>query len=370
MSRLRIGVADDSLFHRHVVAQLLAKETGMEVVGMASSNDELMRRLERRDLDAVVVDLTPESSAGARMSDALVARRDIAVLLAAPARHGVRQAMAALGGGAIRFVDPRTCVLGDFVSLRAQLAERAARVVVVPQPLPAARSCRAAAAGMVETPPAQAAAAANPWPGGGAGAGGVDLVVVGASAGGPEAIARVLRDLGSELNVPVVIAQHMPPAFTRCFAHRLDGSLPLRVREVRHGEPLLPGVVYIAPGDCDLRIERRGEELRAALSPLAESAPYCPSVDALFASAAAATSGRLVAVLLTGMGCDGAAAMVELAGAGVHTIAQDGATSAIFGMPRAAIEGGGAREVLPLQDIGARLVQLVQRSTDSQRRSR
>jgi two-component system chemotaxis response regulator CheB len=290
MSHLRIGVADESLFHRQVIAQLVAQEPGMEVVGMASSNDELLRRLEQRDLDAVVVDLTAADPAGARM-------------------------------------------------------------------LPAERSRRTAAAAERLAP----AAEGRPARTGGTGSGGVDLVVLGASAGGPQAIERVLCDLGGELTVPMAIAQHMPPAFTRCFADRLDGKLALRVREARHGEALLGGVVYIAPGDCHLRIERRGEELRAALSPLPESAPCCPSVDALFASAAIAARGRLVAVLLTGMGCDGAAAMAQLAGAGVHTIAQDGATSAIFGMPRAAIEAGGADEVLPLQGIGPRLLQLIQR---------
>jgi two-component system chemotaxis response regulator CheB len=358
VSRLRIGVAADSLFHRQVVAQLLAQEPGMEVVGMARSNEELLRLLEQRDLDAVFVDLTAGSAAGARMSDALVAWHDIAVLLAAPARQDVRQAMAALGGGAIRFVDPRQCEFGSFVSLRAQLAERTPRAAMVPQPPPDDRSCLAAAAA---APPVQAGAATHRRPGGDTAARGVELVVLGASAGGPEAVERVLRDLGGELRVPVAIAQHMPPAFTRGFARRLDGSLPLKVEEVRHGEPLLAGVVYLAPGDCNLRIERRGEALRAALAPLAESAPYCPSVDALFASAGAATSGRLLSVLLTGMGCDGAAAMARLAGAGVHTIAQDEATSAIFGMPRAAIEAGGATEVLPLQGIGSRLLQLIQR---------
>jgi two-component system chemotaxis response regulator CheB len=187
----------------------------------------------------------------------------------------------------------------------------------------------------------------------------VDLVVLGASAGGPPAIEQVLRDLGPDLTVPVVIAQHMPAAFTRAFAERLDSCLPQRVRQAGHHEGLEPGMVYIAPGGLHLLIECHGGELRTVLSTVPESAPHHPSVDHLFISAGVATRGRLVAVLLTGMGCDGAAAMVELAGAGVHTIAQDRATSAIFGMPRAAIVAGGASEVLPLEKIGPRLLQLL-----------
>jgi two-component system, chemotaxis family, protein-glutamate methylesterase/glutaminase len=223
------------------------------------------------------------------------------------------------------------------VSVPAPLAAWTAGGVALPRPLPATPYRPGTAPGAVE------------------------LVVLGASTGGPEAVERVLRDLDGKLSVPLAIAQHMAPAFTRSFARRLDGSLPLRVREARDGEPLLPGVAYIAPGDCDLRVERRGGALQAVLSPRPTTARCCPSVDALFESAAAAACGRLVAVLLTGMGRDGAAAMAQMAGAGVHTIAQDRATSVIFGMPRAAIEAGGAKEVLPLSSIGPRLLQLIPR---------
>jgi two-component system, chemotaxis family, protein-glutamate methylesterase/glutaminase len=192
---------------------------------------------------------------------------------------------------------------------------------------------------------------------------GVDLLVLGASAGGPAAVERVLADLGDRLGVPVVVAQHMPAGFTAGFAQRLDANLALPVREARHHECLRAGVVYIAPGGHDLRIERDGGMLRAALDAAAAGTHICPSVDALFRSAAKATGGRLAAVVLSGMGSDGAAAMAQLASAGVATIAQDGATSAIFGMPRAAILAGGAGEVLPLQEIGPRLLALLSASS-------
>ena len=207
-------------------------------------------------------------------------------------------------------------------------------------------------------PPAPAPPALAPLPLAAAGSG-VDLLVLGASAGGPAAIEAVLGDLGDRLEVPVVIAQHMPAGFTAGFAQRLDGNLALPVREARHHECLRPGVVYIAPGGHHLRVERDGGELRAVLDAAAPGTHVSPSVDTLFRSAAKATGGRLAAVVLSGMGSDGAAAMAQLARAGVPTIAQDGATSAIFGMPRAAILAGGAAEVLPLQDIGPRLLALL-----------
>jgi two-component system chemotaxis response regulator CheB len=192
-------------------------------------------------------------------------------------------------------------------------------------------------------------------PRGGAATGSIELVVLGASAGGPPAIESLLRGLGEELAVPLVIAQHMPATFTRSFAQRLDACLPQRVREAGHLEELQDGVVYIAPGDRDLRVERHCGRLRAVLAAPAAAALYRPSVDLLFTSAGDATHGNLLAVLLTGMGTDGAVGMAQLAGDGVHTIAQDCATSAIFGMPRAAIMAGGAVEVLPLPLIAYRL---------------
>src|SRR6185295_19090047 len=164
------------------------------------------------------------------------------------------------------------------------------------------------------------------------------------------AIERILRDLGGHVPVPILVAQHMPAGFTRPFAERLNIQLPLEVREPVHGEPLVPGTVYIAPGGLHLRLESGREGLRAAVGGEPASAPHRPSVDVLFASAAEA-GARTVAVLLTGMGQDGADGMLRLTECGAFTIAQDEATSVIFGMPRAAAAVGGAREILPLPEI-------------------
>ena len=181
-------------------------------------------------------------------------------------------------------------------------------------------------------------------------------MLIGASTGGPHAIEQVLCDLGPPLGCPLVVAQHMPAGFTRSFASRLAGRLPWKAQEVVHGERLLPGTVYVVPGGFHASIEKGRPGLAASLMPTAD--PNQPSVDVLFVSAASAVAGRALAVLLTGMGDDGARGMVELARAGSHTIAQDETTSVVFGMPRAAIEAGGARETLPLSSIGERLRQL------------
>jgi two-component system chemotaxis response regulator CheB len=182
------------------------------------------------------------------------------------------------------------------------------------------------------------------------------LLLIGASTGGPPAVERVLRDLGPRLGCPIVVAQHMPAGFTRAYARRLAAHLPLEVREAAGGELLRPGVAYVAPGGFHTVVERRRSRLYAAVSATPDLVQ--PSVDLLFASAALAVGARAAAALLTGMGDDGAQGMAELARAGAYTIAQDEATSVIFGMPRAAIDAGAARETLPLSLIGGRLRQL------------
>lgn len=345
MSRARIAVADDSSFIRRALARLLAGEPTLEIVGLAASGEELLQRFDEWQPDAVVLDLSMPGIGGLRTLDALLARRRLPVLiLSTHSRRGAPQTIEALHRGATDFVDKQEYSLVDFEALRQVLVEKLHQIL---------------AAGPPPRPAAAAEAALAPHPAPGLAASGIELVVLGASTGGPPAIERILGDLGGELPVPVAIVQHMPAAFTRSFAERLDARLPLGVREAAHHERLLPGVVYIAPGGLHLAVEREHEALRAVLSAEPALARHRPSVDVLFTSAAAATRGRLLAALLTGMGFDGAAAMAELAQAGVHTIAQDRASSVIFGMPRAAIEAGSAREVLALERIGPRLLELL-----------
>jgi two-component system chemotaxis response regulator CheB len=353
VSRARIAVADDSSFIRQALARLLAGEPTLEIVGLAASGEELLQRFDEWQPDAVVLDLSMPGIGGLRTLDALLARRRLPVLiLSTHSRRGAPQTIEALHRGATDFVDKQQYSLVDFEALRQVLVEKLHQILAAgPPPHPVAAAAGTGGGGGDDL------GAGPPDPG--QPAAGIELVVLGASTGGPPAIERILGDLGAAPPVPVAIVQHMPPAFTRSFAERLDARLPLRVREAADRERLLPGVVYIAPGGLHLTVERTHDRLRTVLSAEPELARHRPSVDVLFTSAAAATRGRLVAALLTGMGIDGAAAMAELARTGVHTIAQDRASSVIFGMPRAAIEAGSAREVLALERIGPRLLELL-----------
>jgi two-component system chemotaxis response regulator CheB len=184
------------------------------------------------------------------------------------------------------------------------------------------------------------------------------LVAIGASTGGTQALAELLRELPSNFP-PVLIVQHMLPEFTHDFAERLNDGCALNVREAAHGEPVVRGSVLIAPGGQHMRLGRDASGLACVF--LSQDAPvgkHRPSVDVLFDTCAEVAGAASVGVLLTGMGDDGARGLLAMRSAGAFTIAQDQATSVCFGMPSSAIKRGAAQEVLPLPRIGQLLIEL------------
>ncbi len=181
------------------------------------------------------------------------------------------------------------------------------------------------------------------------------LVAIGSSTGGTSALEEVLHGLPAD-GPPVVVAQHLPEAFVPRFVERLDVVLPQSVRMAAGGETLRPGAVYIAPATHHLIVERQGAQLVAALDHGPKVNFHRPSVDVLFASVARCCARRTVAVILTGMGKDGANGMLAIHEAGGRTLAQDEATSVVYGMPRAAVELGGVHHSVPLSRIADRVV--------------
>ena len=351
MSQIRIAVVDDSPFIRKALSWMLAEEPGLTLVGTAARGEELLMNLQHWRADLVILDLAMPGIGGLATLEEILLRRPTPVIilsdnlgLAAPT------AVEALHRGALDFIDKRDFSLVDFDALRKVLVSRIRQLVGRRHPAAAAPG-RAAGDGAPPRGPRR-----DP-----------SLIVIGASTGGPPAVERVLRDLGPRFRCPLVVAQHMPPRFTAAFASRLALHLPFAVREVADGEPLLDGVAYVAPGGFHTTVESRRDAARGGLfaALAATHDPVQPSVDALFTSAAGAVGERAVAVLLTDMGDDGARGMAELVRVGAHTLAQDEATCAVFGMPRAAIDAGVARETLPLHHIGERLCRLASSAPDS-----
>jgi two-component system chemotaxis response regulator CheB len=184
------------------------------------------------------------------------------------------------------------------------------------------------------------------------------LIIIGASTGGTEAIKEVLLPMPPDAP-GILITQHMPAGFTKSFAQRLDGLCKIRVKEAEDGERVLPGHAYIAPGERHLLVRRSGANYVTALSDEPPVNRHRPSVEVLFKSAAQCVGGNAIGVMLTGMGKDGATAMLEMKRAGASNIAQDEASCVVFGMPKEAIAAGGVDEVLPLHAIAERVLALV-----------
>jgi two-component system chemotaxis response regulator CheB len=183
------------------------------------------------------------------------------------------------------------------------------------------------------------------------------VILVGSSTGGVEALREVLVPLPSTMP-PILIAQHMPAGFTQNFARRLDALCEIDVREAEDREPLQAGRAYLAPGGWHLSVGAKAGRLETRLSQEAPINRHRPSVEALFRSAAQARDARPIGVMLSGMGADGAEAMLELRQRGGHNIAQDEASCVVFGMPKQAIALGAVHDVLPLPEIAPRLVEL------------
>jgi two-component system chemotaxis response regulator CheB len=181
------------------------------------------------------------------------------------------------------------------------------------------------------------------------------LIIVGASTGGTEAIREVLVPLPPDAPA-VLIAQHMPPGFTKSFAQRLNGLCRITVKEAEHGERVLPGHAYIAPGHAHLLLARSGANYIAHLSDDPPVNRHRPSVDVLFRSAAQHAGKNAVGVILTGMGRDGAAGLLDMRKAGAYTLAQDEASCIVFGMPREAIAMGAADEIASLSEMSRRVM--------------
>ena len=181
------------------------------------------------------------------------------------------------------------------------------------------------------------------------------LIIIGASTGGTEAIKEVLIRMPTDCP-GILVAQHMPASFTRSFAHRLDSLCKISVKEAAHGDHILPGHAYIAPGNAHLLLARSGGHFICELSDRPPVNRHRPSVDVLFRSAANCAGENAIGVILTGMGKDGAMGMLEMKNAGAYNISQDEASCVVYGMPKEAVAMGGVDETVPLLEVAQRIL--------------
>ena len=352
MSKIRVLVVDDSAVVRGLLSRAINSQPDMTVIAVASDPIAAIERLKASTPDVLTLDVEMPRMDGLKFLEKLMRIRPLPVVMVSSLTgRGAEVTMRALELGAVDFVAKP--VATDAESLVAYAEEVADKVRAAAASRVSRRPARPAAGG-----PASPAGSAGPLsPARSAGLLSDKTIVIGASTGGVEALREVLVPLPQEMP-PILIAQHMPGGFTRTFAQRLDADCSIRVKEAVDGELLAQGSAYIAPGDWHMLVERKQGRLTIRLSDGPPVNRHRPSVDPLFRSAAQLAGAKCIGVMLSGMGADGAQAMLELRQRGAHNIAQDEASCVVFGMPKQAIAVGAVHDILPLREIGARLIEL------------
>jgi two-component system chemotaxis response regulator CheB len=342
MSKIKVLIVDDSRMIRDVLTDILKDQPDIEVVGAAADAFQARDMIKDLEPDVITLDIEMPKMNGLEFLDKLMRAKPMPVIMiSAATERGSEVTFRALELGAVDFVTKPKLNESTPEDYGSQIAEK----------IRAAKSARLRVPRKVsleDTVTLPAPLVKRPVPKGIKTS--ERLIAVGASTGGTEAIREFL--IGMTPDCPgIVIVQHMPENFTKMFAERLDGLCQITVKEAEHNDPILPGHAYIAPGGKHLWVKRDEGQLLCKLSTEPPMNLHRPSVDFLFLSCAKFVGTDSIGVIMTGMGKDGAKGMLKMKEAGSYNIAQDEATSVIFGMPREAIEVGATHEVAPLHKL-------------------
>lgn len=341
--KIRVLVVDDSTFMRGALVRMIERDARFSVVGTAVNGREGVDKARELRPDVITMDVEMPVMNGIEALREIMATVKLpVVMLSTLTESGAAVTMQALELGAVDFIPKALQDKDKNIFRGAELIHEkllaAAAAVVAPEARPATPAA----------PPAAPAIAVSRVS--------ARMVVVGSSTGGPRALQAFLQQLPERFPLPIVVAQHMPASFTKALADRLNETCAVTVVEATDGMRTMPGTVYIAPGGVHMRVAADGT-LRIA-EDLGES-PYKPSVDVLGDSVLAASGGQAIGVMLTGMGNDGSRAFLALRKAGGYILAQDQASSVVYGMPKVVAENGAANEIIALSEMGRRLVSLV-----------
>lgn len=346
---IKVLIVDDSALIRKLLKEIIGRYHDLHVVGTARDAFEARDLVKQHSPDVITLDIEMPRMDGLSFLEKLMhARPTPVVMISTLTEQGADATLRALELGAVDFLPkPR---LGISEGLEEYAGEIAFKI-------------RAAAKAQLNRRPTRVSAHASTQartPLVGSYRGTEKLIALGASTGGTEALREVLTNMPAA-SPAIVITQHMPAGFTRSFAARLNGLCAIGVTEAVDNERILPGWAYLAPGGFHLLVVRSGANFHVRLEDSARVNLHKPSVDVMFDSVARQVGANSAAALLTGMGKDGAEGLGRLQAAGAMTIAQDEASSLIYGMPKAAVDAGYADVVLPLENIAGHLVQWFQR---------
>jgi two-component system, chemotaxis family, protein-glutamate methylesterase/glutaminase len=351
---VKVVVVDDSAFMRKAIQTMLEKDPEIQVVGIARNGQEGLELIRKLDPDVVTMDIEMP------IMDGLTALRHVMMEMPRPVlmvssltNEGAEATLKAMELGAVDFIPKQLSKVSlDIIKIEKDLQNKvktvAARRGRMHGP---ARFRPAAVAPSAPAAPAGAPPAARPLLSRRVGSAKRDVVAIGVSTGGPPAVQKVLSVLPKDFPAGILIAQHMPAAFTGPFAKRLDGLSQLTVKEAEHGERFIAGVVYIAPGGRHIRLENKGTRLEVVVSEEPRDALYKPAANELMQSVGLAVGRRALGVILTGMGYDGREGMKVLKEKGGRALAQSDATCVVYGMPKAIVDAGLADDIVDIDDM-------------------
>ena len=335
MSKIRTLLIDDSAFMRKVISDIILSDESIELVGMANNGKQGLQMTDELKPDVIITDMVMPDYDGLYVVTSVMEKNPLPIILLSSLEKTDSRIFDALEHGAFEFIDKPTDLNREKISeyglinlikqasqtditlLKAkQLSKKNDHVHIFGEAI-------------------------------------YKIIVIGASTGGPSAVEYVLNNLPKNLQLPVIVVQHMPQRFLETFTERLKEQIPLPIKLAHKGESLKGGVVYVAPGESNLRIEQSvvtGHPMFTFTDKKYSEFNY-PSIDCLFESVAETYKNASIAVILTGMGKDGTMGLQKIKNKGGYTIAQDEDSSVVYGMPKAAYESGAVQQVVSLKQI-------------------
>lgn len=340
---IKVLIVDDSALIRKLLSAIVQTQSDMVLVGAAADAYAARDLVNQFAPDVITLDIEMPKVDGLTFLEKLMKARPTPVLMVSTlTRDGADATLKAMELGAIDYIAKPTIGIAEGMQAYSDVIIEKIRMVAAAKVKPRNQQYAKQAVQTLSYSSTE------------------KLIAIGASTGGTEAIKDVLMQLPA--NAPaIVITQHMPPGFTRTFAERLHKLCQVSVKEAVDGERVLPGHAYIAPGDLHMLIERSGADYRVKLSDGERVSGHKPSVDVMFSSLARSAGANVMAVMLTGMGKDGAKGMLDIFQHGGFTVAQDEQSCVVFGMPNEAIKRGGVKIISPLADIADVLVEQIKR---------
>jgi len=354
MPKIRVLVVDDSVVIRRLLTDELSKDPDLEVVGTAATGKIALSKVEQTPPDVVTMDIEmPEMDGITAVMEIRKTHPKLPIIMFSTlSQCAAKETLEALSRGANDYVTKPANVGSAALAIQRVREELIPKIKSLARPQTVA-SCSPlpASFGSASTSGARSLSSRKPFQ--------VDIVAIGVSTGGPNALTEVLPHIPKDCPVPILIVQHMPPVFTKCLAERLSTKCQIPIHEGQPGDVVVPGQVWIAPGDYHMVVQRKGTQIVLATNQNPPENSCRPAVDVMFRSVANVYGHAALAVVLTGMGQDGMRGAEMIREAGGQVIAQDEASSVVWGMPGAVVQAGLAHSVLPLAQISSEIMRKV-----------